>query len=504
MMKRIYRISVAAAVLCSFIWLTGCAAVQNTETKAGDTSMPETSQPKTSGDEVQNSMAAETLSPAEELPKGLTVIYTENDGLYQVSSVEGSAPAPRKIVDGAGISAPGFAEDGSSAAYIRNGNLYGYSFELGREELLLRDVISFIPDIESGYIAGSKEEGIVHIDIGQDPIMIWKPGAVSGGWVQCEKLSLSPDGRLLAFTQRKYVDQREDPVTSPFDQNMGMWLYDRSGKTVVPTMIDQGEVPFFEWLDKAEGAIYPDSWPGKWSPDSDKLFIWRDVRSASMRSDGIPAAVYDVKEQRMDYLYIDKGSEEWEMEDVLLPYNENIGFTADGSFIALMGGGREMALSKSLVKITSGEPVAYSDLATPGLIPQSPQAAEDGAVYFAASREIENCEEIVYPIWRQLYQLKDGVVKQLTKADGDSYTSESPILTSDGETLVFGRVDRSDNMSIWKMDVDGSGLQKLADLKQNIGAEEPEEGKTSEDFAANYKNFYGRGSWNDMLAVYVR
>lgn len=501
MMKRRYL--TAAAALFSIIWLAGCFSSKATENVSDIISTAGTEE-EAGGQKKQETVTEEEPVLGGELPKGLTVVYTENDGLYRVSSDRGSAALPEKIVDGAGISAPVFAEDGSSAAYLKEGDLYGYSFELGREELLLREAISFVPDWEGGYLASSAEEGVVHVTIGQDPVMIWKPGAVSGGWVQCERLSLSPDGRLLAFTQRKYVNHREDPDTSPFDQNMGIWLYDRGGNTAVPVMIDKGELPFFEWVNKSEGAVYPDSWPGKWSPDSARLFIWRDVRSGSMRADGIPAAVYDVKEQKMEYLYIDKDNEEWKLEEVLLPYDENISFTAGGALIALVGGGREMAFSKGLVEIVPGDPPAYHPLAAKGLVPQSPQAAADGTVYFAASKELAKGEDAVYPIRRQLYLQKDGVVKQLTKGDEDIYSSESPMLASDEETLVFGRVDHGGNMSIWKIDTDGSGLEKLADLKQNVNAAEPEEGKTSKDFAANYKDFYGRGSWNDMMAVYVR
>lgn len=508
MMKRIYLIAAAAAVSISFIWLSGCAASKEADSKTDATSQEQTAastgEGTDNGTEAQESASGEGLGTGAELPKGLTVIYTENDGLYQVSSDEKGALSPEKIVDGAGISEPGFAEDGSSAAYIKDGNLYGYSFEQGREELLLKDVISYVPDREAGYLASSANEGIVHVDIGQEPLMIWKPGAVSGGWVQCERLSLSPDGMLLAFTQRKYVNDRKDPDTSPFDQNMGIWLYDRSGKTAVPAMIDKGELPFFEWLNKSEGAVYPDSWPGSWSPDSSRLFIWRDVRSGSMRADGIPAAIYDVKEQKMEYLYMDQSDEEWTIENVILPYNENVSFMADGSLLVLAGGGREMAFTKRLMKITPGDPLAYESVETPGLIPQSPQPAEDGAVYFAASKALAEGETVNYPTSRQLYRLKDGDIRQLTKEDGDGYSSESPILTANGEALVFGRVDGDGNMSIWKVDTDGNGLEKLADLNQNRNETEPEEGKTSEKFAANYRDFYGRGSWSQMLAVYVK
>lgn len=43
-----------------------------------------------------------------------------------------------------------------------------------------------------------------------------------------------------------------------------------------------------------------------------------------------------------------------------------------------------------------------------------------------------------------------------------------------------------------------SGLQKLADLEENISTDE-----TNEHYPAGYEDFYGRGSWSSIMSVYA-
>ncbi|MFR2692373.1 MAG: hypothetical protein ACLTBV_16705 [Enterocloster bolteae] len=64
------------------------------------------------------------------------------------------------------------------------------------------------------------------------------------------------------------------------------------------------------------------------------------------------------------------------------------------------------------------------------------------------------------------------------------YSSEFPVLTGDGSALVFGRVDKEGGMSIWSVGTNGSGLQKLADLEENISTDE-----TNEHYPAGYRGF---------------
>lgn len=130
-------------------------------------------------------------------------------------------------------------------------------------------------------------------------------------------------------------------------------------------------------------------------------------------------------------------------------------------------------------------------------MPQSPQVSYDGkSIFFAASKELETGEQVEYPIWRQLYRMENGHVAELT--NDSEYSSEFPVLTGDGSVLVFGRVDKEGGMSIWSIGTNGSGLQKLADLEENISTDE-----TNEHYPAGYEDFYGRGSWSSIMSVYA-
>ena len=186
-----------------------------------------------------------------------------------------------------------------------------------------------------------------------------------------------------------------------------------------------------------------------------------------------------------------------EQEEVVLPYNENVVFGEGNSLFLLAGAGREMALDKELVKIPPEKGAVHEKLKTPGLVPQSPQVSYDGkSIFFAASKELETGEQVEYPIWRQLYRMENGHVAELT--NDTEYSSEFPVLTGDGSVLVFGRVDKEGGMSIWSVGTNGSGLQKLADLEENISTDE-----TNEHYPAGYEDFYGRGSWSSIMSVYA-
>ncbi|MDR3242951.1 MAG: hypothetical protein LBT34_03375 [Clostridiales Family XIII bacterium] len=75
---------------------------------------------------------------------------------------------------------------------------------------------------------------------------------------------------------------------------------------------------------------------------------------------------------------------------------------------------------------------------------------------------------------------------------------------------MFGRIDKEGGMSLWRATSDGSGLAKLADLHANayVPFEQPVTSETGEGpepdysgYPTAYEDFYGRGSWYDMLAV---
>ena len=274
----------------------------------------------------------------------VSVLYAANDGLYLIRVLRNGAEdanaavSTERLAEGKDISSPLFSSDGRMAGYLRQDGFYGCSIETGKEELLLNGALSFVPDGKEGFYASSRETGIVRVHMGREQEEVWKPEPVEGGWIQCEKLTLSPDGKKLAFARRRYVDRRKDPGLSLFEQNQGIWMIqmnlEKEKKLSVLIQIIGEEPPFFERMEETDGEPYPYLWPAKWSPDSSRLFIWQDVLSGSMRSDGIGTAVYDTVSGTM----IDPLGEQ---EEVVLPYNENVVFGEDNSLFLLAGAGRE-------------------------------------------------------------------------------------------------------------------------------------------------------------------
>ena len=278
------------------------------------------------------------------LPEKLNVLYAANDGLYLIrvlrngaDDADDAAVSTERLAEGTDISSPLFSSDGRTAGYLRQDGFYGCSIETGKEELLLNGALSFVPDGKEGFYASSRETGIVRVHMGREQEEVWKPEPVDGGWIQCEKLTLSPDGKKLAFARRRYVDRRKDSGLSLFEQNQGIWMIqmnlEKEKKLSVLIQIIGEEPPFFERMEETDGEPYPYLWPAKWSPDSSRLFIWQDVLSGSMRADGIGTAVYDTVSGTM----IDPLGEQ---EEVVLPYNENVVFGEDNSLFLLAGAGR--------------------------------------------------------------------------------------------------------------------------------------------------------------------
>lgn len=439
----------------------------------------------------------------EQQQKGFKVLaYAANDGIYCVSLNNGSNV---KLVSGEGIRQPVFSSDRSAIAYLQEDALYVYRFGDQKKNLIAKDSLSFCKGKKDYFYVSTKRNGIVKVDSKQNCEVILAAEKTKDGWIQYEKISVSPDNKLLAFAKRRYVDDRENPNIGNYEQCMGIWICDTSKKTAKDRLkqIQQGDIPVFDFLSNRNNLVYPMPWSGKWSEDSSKLFIWQDVMSGSMHADGIAGSVYDLKTKELIWLNENRNedsvidSEQIAYYGRLLPYNENVKFTEDSQLVILNGGGRDMVSHKALQKIKLGIKIKYETLETPGLTPAMPNVTDDGGViYFAASKSIKGKIldwNKVYPLKRELYAYKEGKIIQLTK--DELYTCESPVLSEDETQMIFGRINQTGNVSIWRMNVNGSGLKKLTDLKENINVD-------YSNYPNNYNDYYGRGSWSDMIAVY--
>ena len=160
----------------------------------------------------------------------VSVLYAANDGLYLIRVLRNGAEDADAAVSterggwqkGRIFLPPYFLPDGRTAGYLRQDGFYGCSIETGKEELLLNGALSFVPDGKEGFYASSEETGIVRVHMGQEQEEVWKPKEpVEGGWIQCEKLTLSPDGKNWHLPGAGTLDRRKDPGLSLFEQNQG-------------------------------------------------------------------------------------------------------------------------------------------------------------------------------------------------------------------------------------------------------------------------------------------
>ncbi|MDR3242954.1 MAG: hypothetical protein LBT34_03390 [Clostridiales Family XIII bacterium] len=226
--------------------------------------------------------------------QGHTLVFTENDGLYALAfeaasasggSAGGEVPGagePEKIADGAGIEKPIFSEDGSAVAYLQNGDLYTYTFTDKTARLLAAGVLSCCAGEGDAFYVSTRENGVTRIhasETGSSDVILPADEHSAEGWMQYEHLSLSPDKEKLAFSKFFYTD-RQDPAKRNFQQDLGVWYCDPadSGDDGNPpeTLIRQGSGYTADefW---AAAELYENSltlaYPGKWSPDSGRLFI---------------------------------------------------------------------------------------------------------------------------------------------------------------------------------------------------------------------------------------
>jgi hypothetical protein len=459
------------------------------------------------------------------------LVYTGNDGLYGLNLSQMTAE-PVKLVDMPGISKPIFSQDGSTVAFVQNdklsehhgfldgymseGQLYAYRFSDQKLQLLADKLIYWCRGYEDSFIISSVQDGIVQVNGSGERKILLPAENTATEWDEYEELILSPDSRRLAFTKTRHLLNQEAPDGTDIIHNLGVWVLELTDENADVSQRLKQLQPGEEFPFNSSGgytSLYALCYPAKWSPDSSKLLIWQEVSSSSITSDGVRLSVFDFNTDRL--LGIEPG---------LLAYAENLQFAEDGRLFMLSGTDRIMSDNKILQLVTfnmrNSDPsdssaltpeIIYEELITPGILPASPAVDNEGQTVYFAGMETPSIDPwFVHwdnSVHRQLYALQGSSLISLT--DDPFYSSESPVLINNNQ-LLFGRIDDDYKMSIWRINTDGSNLTKLVDLKESTFLEnyiiwqanqEPKEPYYS-NFPFNYNNFYGRGSWHNMIAAF--
>lgn len=388
------------------------------------------------------------------------VVYTAEDGLYSANMSDGKAAL---LVKGNGISAPVFSKDGSAVAFMREGDLYAYSFAASKTVLMLKAADSYCPGPNGSFYASSQKSGIVSVNPQTAQAETLVPAEIGTTYL---RLSMSPNLKLLAYDSISVGDD------NLYDSG-GVWIYDT--ETQKAQLIIKAQK-----ADSTSMGMIPNM--GKWSPDSGKLFIWIKSQSASLSADGVSAAIYDVADGKLTDL--DKEG---------LAYDENVSFATPAAFAMITGGSRMMFENKDISIFDLGSGKSAKTIEIPGKVATTPYYSSDGKMLaFSASPAANAGDEYERQIAtiskRQIYLYTDGKVSALTS--GDTYRSEAPVFLKNDKYIVFARINADGEKSIWIMDSDGKNQKQLAGWKYS---------DPSDDRAVDY---YGRIDWSNMFAIF--
>lgn len=406
------------------------------------------------------------------------VAYVADDGLYYVNLSDGKNSL---LIKGVDISTPVFSENGKAIAFKKGEDLYAYVFSNSQIKLLLKNVDSYCKAQGAEFYASSEKEGIVVINAETNKKTTVVPAEENTCYTE---LKLSPDYKKLAYykEQFEYVYDERSQQSNKMLAERGTWFYNTETKK--SQLILKG-IKNTETSDIAGGTR---PMPAKWSPDSNKIFMWILYTSGSTSTDGVPTAVYDLKKNK--FISLDSNS------GIALHYDENVSFASPTTFAMISGTERTTYIGKYLSLIDLNDVASAQIIETPGLVPATPYYSDDGKMLlFAASQAIDDGEYytedyekyITEIVNRQIYIQVDG--KQYKLTNDKKYRSEIPMFLRNNNYIIFSRIKTDEEISIWIMDSDGKNQRQIAGWKYN------KENNL-------YRDFYGRINWKAMYDVY--
>lgn len=251
----------------------------------------------------------------------------------------------------------------------------------------------------------------------------------------------SPDGQWLAYTTWQKM---KEPEKYGYYEVLGRIRVDGSKK--------------IELFSRSVGfGIGYGTDLTSWSSDGEYILFWSYPFSASLLADGtsletIPAS----------------GGELREIVSIMLAYPGFLDISPEGKFLVVtIGGGRESWTSKgiALIELSTGDLTHLTDekisALSPVFSPDGKQIAYVAAldVQLLSEKEAFNAGVSKRQIW---IMNSDGSNKRQLTSD-ESYYSERPLWSADGNWILFVRVDQNNQAGLWLMRSDGSELTKVAE-----------------------------------------
>ncbi|MBR0598296.1 hypothetical protein KCX82_10455 [Clostridiales bacterium BAD-6] len=447
------------------------------------------------------------------------LVYAASDGLY-LTNLTGETP--NKVLDDRGLSYPVFSEKGdriifrktvrenNSDTYIDRVTIFVYDIASGQNIMLGEEVLSYCAGPENSFLISTKDGKLLQADLhvtsseGKElleyetrDLSLW-PEAVSQNpdiAITYENLKASPDKKYLAYNVNVQDNRIEDGREGGYYYSGGMYVLNLPSEEAVLVVKPIRSTP---------ESLGNNPEPGPWSRDGTILTVWDKPQSGSLSADGVNCLFYHVDTKKTTTF-----------DSSLLAYDENISFSRKNNIAALTGYGRDMFADKRIDEITdvSGSSAVFhtlQEIYRKGLVPAMPQFSADGkTLYFAAMKktDLKGLDEgqwmsedyqNVYPLKRQLYAMALNGSREIREITSDpQYRCESPILLNNEKYLVFGRANAEDydgSMSIWMVSADGKDERLLGEWQ--------EEEYNDVWMSDKYDDYYGRGSWHGIFAIY--
>jgi hypothetical protein len=224
-----------------------------------------------------------------------------------------------------------------------------------------------------------------------------------------------------------------------------------------------------------------------WSGDDTWIFVWPNAaHSASLAADGFGLIAVPRNGGRTRFL------SDIFKTDVLL-YNDYVAFARHRSGVVLTAGGDREAWTNKRVTFVdpdSGKFAILTDTKTAaGSVDWSPDGSRIAFPLGPDAGSIGGGEQAKNALaQRRIWVINvDGRQPRQLTSDPE-YRDEYPLWSHDGRTILFARIDRQDNVSVWTIDVAGGNLQKVVDALAD---------PVDKDLWFSY---YGHINWSSILA----
>lgn len=278
----------------------------------------------------------------------------------------------------------------------------------------------------------------------------------------------SPDGRWLAYVTRRGKDGPGGPP--------------RGYDVLAVLAADGGERR--ELLNTAVTANGPAIVPWGWSADGRHVLYRLTPISASLSADG----------SRLEAIPA-QGGKAVTLSESVLGYPDFLAGSPKGDVLAMIdGGGRESWTGKRLVLADPATGATKGELTGGGEAAASPGWSPDGRrlAYVAGPDPgpVGGGQPSFEALARRrvwVADLQTGKRRRLT--EDEDFREERPLWSTDGSHILFIRVNRDDQASLWLAPVSGGSPVQVAELPWNPSA----------DASERWWGYYGHVSWDALF-----